>query len=47
MKRVQTTVWGSLAAAFWAQLLGTRGAVSATRLPSGRVVRQDATLQFK
>ena len=46
MKPVQTMVWGSLAAAFWAQLLGTPGTVSVTRLPSGRVVRQDATLQF-
>ena len=46
VKPVQTMVWGSLAAAFWAQLLGTQVAVSVTRLPSGRVVRQDATLQF-
>ncbi len=46
MKPVQTMVWGGLAAAFWAQLLGTPGTVSVTRLPSGRVVRQDATLQF-
>ncbi len=41
-----SSVWVRLAAAFWAQLLGNPGTVTSLRLPSGKVVRQSATLEF-
>lgn len=40
------TVWVRLACAVWAQLLCSPGTVTSVRLPSGKVVRQSATLEF-
>ena len=41
-----STIWVRLACAFWAQLLCSPGRVTSLRLPSGKAVRQSATLEF-
>ena len=42
----QPSLWVRLATAFWAKLMGVSGPIVVMRLSSGKIVQQDATLQF-